>query len=380
MLTGLCDSTHGLVDNGLRLAEGVRTLAEAFRDAGWRTAGFFGGPYLDPTYGFGKGFEVYQSCMNPAAESSHGDVTGPRTVEAVTRWLDAGAAAKDERPIFLFVHLWDVHYDYIPPPGYAERFDPDYAGHLDARDLPNNPAISPRMEPRDLEHLIALYDGEIAFTDENLARILGELDRRDRLRDALVVVTADHGEEFFEHGGKGHQKSLFDEVVRVPLIFRWPGHLSSGSSVRDQVQLIDLMPTLLALAGIRDRPPTQGRDLGPLLRGESMAPAPALLELLVDRNDVRALRTREEKTISWRQVGASGHYDLVRDPGELRPVSVKSPELTRGLLELDRAIQEAATFPGPRAVRSSVGADLQRRLGILGYTETEAPAQPTGKR
>jgi arylsulfatase A-like enzyme len=317
--------------------------------------------------------------MNPTAASSHGDVTGPRTVEAVTRWLEAGAAAKDERPIFLFVHLWDVHYDYIPPPGYAERFDPDYTGHLDARNLPNNPAIGPRMDPRDLEHLIALYDGEIAFTDENLGRILAELDRRGRLHDALVVVTADHGEEFFEHGGKGHQRSLFDEVVRVPLIFRWTGHLPSGSRVADQVQLIDLMPTLLALAGIGERPATQGRDLRPLLRGESMPPASALLELLVDQNDVRALRTREGKTISWRQVGASGRYDLVRDPGELRPVSVKSPELTRGLAELERAIREAEAFPSPRAVRADVGADLKRRLGILGYTEADEPARPAGK-
>lgn len=379
MLTGLCDSTHGLVDNGLQLADGVRTLAEVFRDAGWRTAGFFGGPYLDPAYGFGQGFEVYQSCMNPAAENSHGDVTGPRTVDAVTRWLAAGESAKDERPFFLFVHLWDVHYDYIPPPGYAERFDPDYTGHLDARDLPHNPAIGPGMDPRDLEHLIALYDGEIAFTDENLGRILAELDRRGRLRDALVVVTADHGEEFFEHGGKGHQRSLFDEVVRVPLILRWPGHLPSGARVGDQVRLIDLMPTLLALAGIGERPPMQGRDLGPLLRGDSLPPAPALLELLVDQNDVRGLRTREEKTIAWRQVGASAHYDLVRDPVELRPVSVKSPELSRGLLELDRAIREAAGFPSPRAVRAHIGTDLERRLGILGYTEADAPTQPTGK-
>jgi arylsulfatase A-like enzyme len=163
------------------------------------------------------------------------------------------------------------------------------------------------------------------------------------------------------------------------MIVRWRGHLPEGRRVEDQVQLIDLMPTLLALAGIRERPPTQGRDIGALLRGQSMRPVPALLELLVDRNDVRALRTREEKTISWRQAGASCFYDLVRDPRELRPISLKSPKLTQGLLALDRAISEAAAFPGHRAVRAEVGDDLKRRLGILGYTEADAPADRAGK-
>jgi arylsulfatase A-like enzyme len=371
LFTGLCDSTHGLVGNGMRLAESARTVAAVFREAGWRTAGFFGGPYLDPTYGFGNGFDVYESCMSPNAENARSDVTGPRTVEAVTRWLDAGAEKKDERPIFLFVHLWDVHYDYIPPPGYAERFDPDYRGKLDARDLANNAAVEPGMSPGDFEHLLALYDGEIRFTDDNLGRILDQLELRGRLKDALVVVTADHGEEFFEHGGKGHQKSLYDEVVRIPLILRWPGHLNAGTVVKDPVRLIDVMPTLIALAGIRERPPTQGRDIGPLLHGEPLPPAPALLELHVDRNDVRALRTADSKVISWRHAGASFFYDLVSDPHELHPIGSSDPRMTEALRELDRAVADAAAFPASRAARIEIGPELERRLGRLGYTESE---------
>jgi arylsulfatase A-like enzyme len=376
MFTGLADSTHGVVDNGLRLADAARTLAEVLREAGWRTAGFFGGPYLDPTYGFAQGFDVYENCMNPAAENAHCDVTGPRTVEAVTRWLASDAATHDAKPIFLFVHLWDVHYDYMPPADYAERFDSGYAGHLDARDLPNNPAIEPGMSPADFQHLVALYDGEIRFTDDNLGRILEQLELHGRLRDALVVVTADHGEEFFEHGGKGHQKTLFDEVVRIPLIVRWPGHLPAGRVVKEQVRLVDLMPTVLALAGAVERPPTAGRDLASLLRADAATtnPAPgALIELLVDRNDVRALRTAEKKVISWRHAGVTYLYDLVQDPREEHPLGPASPDFARALIELDRAVAEAAAFQGPGAAEPTViGPDLARRLGALGYTADDA--------
>jgi arylsulfatase A-like enzyme len=379
LLTGLLDSSHGVVDNGLRLARGARTLAAVLRDAGWRTAGFFGGPYLDPTYGFGEGFDVYQSCMNPAALSSLRDVTGPRTVEAVSRWLDTEARSGARKPFFLFLHLWDVHYDYIPPAGYAERFDPDYTGRLDARDLPENPAVEPGMSPRDFEHLLALYDGEILSTDESLGRILGELDRRGRLGNALVIVTSDHGEEFFEHGGKGHQKTLFDEVVRVPLLLRWPGHLDAGRRVREPVRLIDVMPTVLGLAGVRERPPMQGRDLGPLLRGEAMADAPALMELSVDRNDVQALRTADAKVISWRRAGVTYVYDLLRDPREERPLAEASPQHAAGIAALQRALDEAARFgASQRAEPIEIGADLRRRLGFLGYAADEA-ASPAPK-
>jgi len=374
MFTGLHDVAHGVVDNGLRLSPSARTLPLVLRDAGWRTGGFFGGPYLDSSFGFGAGFEVYRSCMSVDAEDSHRDVTGPRTVEAVKEWLATAARGSAEVPLFLFIHLWDVHSDYMPPEGYADRFDPGYAGRLDARDLARNPSIEPGMSPQDLQHLIALYDGEILFTDENLVRILDEIDAHGRLREALVIVTADHGEEFFEHGGKGHQRTLFDEVVRVPLIFRWPGHLPAGRVVADPVRLVDLMPTILALAGVPERPPMQGRDVGPLLRGEALEPAPALMDLQVDGNEVRGLRTADSKTIAWRHAGTSLFYDLLRDPREQRPLA-EGPGLAQGLLDLDRLHAGAAALAGARPAEPiEISPELARRLGGLGYAAGEAGA------
>jgi arylsulfatase A-like enzyme len=394
LFTGLFDSAHGLVDNGLRLGEGPRTLAEVLREAGYQTAGFYGGPYLHPTFGLDRGFETWRSCMGALpdgapgeaarAESrspksaSHRDVTGPRTLEAVKGWL---AKADPKRPILLFVHLWDVHYDYNPPPEYVRLFDSDYSGSLDASGLMTNPAVEPRMSPRDYRHLLALYDGEIRFTDEILGRILEAVAARDRMQDTLVAVTADHGEEFFEHGGKGHQRTLFDEVVRVPLILRWPGRLPAGRVVREQVRLIDLMPTLLTLAGLELQPEVQGRDMSALLTGapagERLGIAPALCELLVDRRQMRALRTNEVKLVDPGFGRPAQLFDLASDPGELRPLSEDGPRGLAVTKELQRMTAEALQIgagAGQGARKTEIDPELERMLRGLGYAAGGEPA------
>jgi arylsulfatase A-like enzyme len=390
LFTGLYDSTHGLVDNGQRLAPGLATLAERLAQAGYHTAGFFGGPYLHPTFGLGDGFEVWQSCMTAVPgdlsdaalrdESrapkgrSHGDVTGPRTLEAVTRW--AGERPSD-RPFFLFLHLWDVHYDFIPPPPYDRLFDPDYRGTISGVDFMGNPAVGPAMDPRDRDHLIALYDGEIRFTDAILGEILAALRERGLLENALVAVTADHGEEFFEHGGKGHQKTLFDEVVRVPLILHWPGRLSAGRVVRDQVRAVDLAPSLLAAAGVPAQPAMQGRDILPLAEGGSLPPRAALLELYADGRDQRALRTLELKAYApgrlRDRVLPDFAYDLVQDPREraaLRRGGDARFEAAFAELEATRAAASALRAElGGGAAPAGVDGELRERLRELGYVD-----------
>jgi arylsulfatase A-like enzyme len=222
------------------------------------------------------------------------------------------------------------------------------------------------MAPRDFDHLLALYDGEIRFTDENLGRILDDFDRRGRTGKPLVLVTADHGEEFFEHGGKGHQRSLFDEVVRVPWIVSWPGHLAAGRVVRDQVRLVDLMPTVLSLAGVQGGPPTDGRDIAPLLRGETLEPRPALLELQVDKNEVLGVRTDRTKALLWPKASPPLlRYDLRLDPHEESP-AVAPDATAEG--ELGRLLEAATALrKKPRARPIEIGGDLRRRLGVLGY-------------
>jgi arylsulfatase A-like enzyme len=232
------------------------------------------------------------------------------------------------------------------------------------------------MPARDREHVLALYDGEIRFTDDNLGAILGELRARGMLENTLVVVTADHGEEFFEHGQKGHQKTLFDEVVRVPLVMSWPRRLDAGRVVRDQVRTIDLMPTLLDAAGARDLPRMQGRSLLPLARGAKLAPAPALCELHADGRDQRALRAPDLKAYAVGhgpdgQVLPSFGLDLKHDALEQRPLAPEAdPRIPPALQRLERAYQpsrELGAWLGAPARAVRIDPLLQRRLEELGY-------------
>src|SRR5258706_3773275 len=380
LFTGLNDSTHGLVTNGLRLSAQATTLAECLARRGYRTAGFFGGPYLHPAFGLDKGFQVWESCMTPlteelitggklGGEAAHADVTGPRTLAALRRFLEK----PDPRPLFLFVHLFDVHYDYNPPADDVIPFDPDYTGTLDFSHLESNPAISKDMPPRDKQHLVALYDGEIRFTDRNLGKLLALLERQRSDRSRLLVVTADHGEEFFEHGHKGHQSSLYDELVRIPLIWNWPGHLPKDTLVRDPVRITDIMPTLLSVAGVEDPPRLQGRNLWPLLTGQPLPEEPALLELLVDQNDVRALRRSQSKVIDWRgQHAATWGFRLRPDRLESHPLGLHPDGVPQGKAELQRPLERNAQLRGelhapPEPLR--VSPELNPRLRRFGYTE-----------
>jgi len=386
LFTGLFDSAHGLVDNGLALGDEHLTLAELLGREGYETAGFFGGPYLHPTFGLGQGFDTYVDCSATARESgervrvdarsehsrSHADVTGPRTREAVAAW----ARARDRgAPCFLFVHLWDVHYDYLAPPEYVERFSPGYDGPVDGRDVMGE-GVRADMPAEDLAHLVALYDAEIRFTDDVLRGILDDLRGLGMLDDAVVVVTADHGEEFFEHGGKGHQRTLFDEVLQVPLVV-WAPSGPSGiepAVVDDQVRLVDLLPTLLELAGGEGALAVQGRSLVPLLEGGSLEPVPALAELLVNDEDLRALRTLEAKRIVDARRSGAQVFDLAADPGEVEPLS--APAESGPLAEELRAVLEASRrfrrFLGSRAVDEvDAPEDVEALLRDLGYLGSE---------
>jgi arylsulfatase A-like enzyme len=388
LFTGLYDSGHGLVDNGLTLSPAQVTAAEVFARHGWRTGGFFGGPYLHPVFGLGQGFETYQSCMTTVPDdlapdgvratsrardaASHSDVTGPRTVAEVTRWLESVG----EDPVFLFVHLWDVHYDFIAPPEYVQRFDPDYTGTLTGVDFMTNPAIAPGMDERDYRHLMALYDAEIRFTDDIVAQLLAVLERRGRLHETLLVITADHGEEFLEHGNKGHQRTLYEEVVRIPMIFHGPPGLfaAAGGAPRDQVRLVDVMPTLYSLCGIDDVPAMNGRDLSPLLEGATLPIEPALLELYANRADLKAVRMPTFK--AYRAKGdRTGGFDLLADPHERRDLGPAAPFQEAGQKLIEREHHAARELGKGRfsIPASDIHPRLLEELRALGYFGDELP-------
>lgn len=388
LLTGLSPEVHGVVSRQNRLSPDAVTLAEVLRDAGYDTAAFVSGPTVMRRYGFDQGFGSYdQSAVEERSERSGGVVTSPALVDLVGGYLERWSTGGRKQPFFVFLHMWDVHYDYVPPEEYVRRFDPDYTGDLDATGFEGNPRLFKEMPSRDLQHLIALYDGEIRFTDDHLARIVARLREMGVLDDTVLVVTADHGEEFFEHGQKGHAKTLYDEVLHVPLVVRYPRRIPAGQRVAGQVRLMDVAPTVLGLAGV---PPTAGfagatlaaehraMDLTPHVAGTLRPPLPALAAIGSNRwlgARQHSLRTTHAKLIRYERAPPSASetelYDLERDPGEQRNLrgSAAGPPLLSALAPALDAWLADARAGRLTAVALAPAPQHEARLRALGYVE-----------
>jgi len=261
----------------------------------------------------------------------------------------------------------------VPPPPYDTKFDPDYDGEMDGRNFFFDPRVRPDMPAEDLEHLIALYDGEIAWTDEHVGRILDELDRLGLADDTLVVLTADHGTAFFEHGQRAHRNGLWDELVRVPLVMRWPGHVPPGERYGTQAQVVDIVPTVCDLALGEAPEDVMGRSLAPLFRGADPRSAEAAVcELATLGQRLTAFRRPEFKVILDEVQGRGLVFDLRRDPREQAPVTDRAAPLVQAAAGDQRsaaawleAWRERAGLP--EGQDSEVPEDVLRRLEQLGY-------------
>jgi len=375
LLTGLPIQSHRVVHQEVRIDPARRLLAEHLSGLGYRTAGFVSAPFLHAFYGFDRGFGTYlnfgAAAQGPPSDEihagSHHDETAPEVIDAALGWL-AGQPLGGATPWFLFVHLWDVHYDFLPPAPYDRIFDPDYEGDLDPRNFNDNKAIHAGMPARDLTYLRALYDGEIRWLDSQLSRLLGVLEAREARERIVIAVVSDHGDEFFEHGKKGHFKALYEESVRIPWILVDRGRLAPREL--DAVAgLDDVAPTLLGLAGLPPLPEALGRNLAPALEaGEAIASEPKLLSL----RQVRALRGDGWKLVHDPLTGYASHYDLRADPGEQRPQPARTHAPER-LAELERAEQaaerHAAGLVWSGAEATGLSPELEARLRELGYLE-----------
>lgn len=401
LFSGQPELVHAVDVDFHRLDAARPTLAEILQAAGYRTAGFFSGPYLEAQFGFARGFERYEACYGPrlseasakslqAAErldqaerggpadelraareadalakqsidfESHRDVSALAVSEAVLSELHRASAA--EQPFFVFAHFFDPHYDYVPPDPFGATFDPDYRGALDGRDFYTSPAIStPDPErpgarvrtvgARDLEHVQSLYAAELAWTDAQIGTILAELKRLGLAERTLVVVLADHGDEFFEHGGIGHRTTLFEELVRIPLILRLPGELPRGARVRGLVSTVDVLPTVLELLEVPAPEGLASPGFLDLVRGAGDGAERAVLGRLVTSHRTTLAgagddpeRELEVLHVTLLESYRQGPLKLVRERSWLRPLSAASPGATRRLVEESRRLREVETL------------------------------------
>lgn len=370
ILSGLTPRTHGLVKNRMVLPARVRTIAAILKDAGYRTGAVVSSPIvLGPELGLSAGFDTYE-VVAPTERPARGE--GRSTTAAAVEWLAASGGAGS----FLWVHYFDAHLPYLPPDPLPALYDPDYHGPFA---LPADPvqgifSTSDAVTPRDVAHLAALYAGEITFLDG----CVGDLLRAAEARDAVVLVTADHGEGLWEHERYfGHDVLLYDTAIRVPMLLRAGGGAADGAGARhlsrEPARTVDVTPTLLGLCGVPRGPAMEGRDLlhDPAPEGDALA---FVLETHPSRTKAEplyALRTETEKVIWIQRERRREYYDLAADPGERHDLADSAGDLYRmlaGDLEIDLRERPAGR---PRTVDDEHGMDDATReaLHSLGYVD-----------
>ncbi|HXU45194.1 MAG TPA: sulfatase [Thermoanaerobaculia bacterium] len=362
MMTGLYGKNHGVYDLATPLPRSQRTLASRFHDAGYATMAVISASHLqDVNSGLGQGFDE----VTRATEHFAGELATDMTMD----WL--AAHADGEKPFFVWLHLFDPHSPHTPPQPYASGFEPAAAEGLSpvqAWQMFRQPGPRAFVEQVLGAHP-DLYDGEVAYLDRQVGRILGFLDSRKLLETTLVVLVADHGENLGEHGVFFRHVGLHDTTTHVPMMIRWPGPSRPGRRIEGLVQTIDLFPTLLKSAGLAV-PPQDGLDLreltGPGRTGRRavFAEHAGKLGLMV-------------RTAEFQYILSSGNTQFFPDGASLYDVRSDPAETVnlagRGLpqeAELERLLQRflADRRRGPRAVpRESMSPEEIRRLEGLGY-------------
>lgn len=452
MMTGLDDRAHGVELDAFAIDPLHQTVAEAFQADGYATGAAYSGPYLDPKYGFARGFDEYRSAMTSAEEFagmvkaedarrraagqppltpraveqmrdrlSHWDLTSPRVNAFAEDFLDRHGDGR----FFLFLHYFDAHYDYLPErgdPQAAERFDPGYRGafhgenwYFDERVMTWPSRESPwgerRIGERDLEHVLALYDAEIQWVDRHVGAVLDRIARMGLEDETIVIVTSDHGDEFFEHGSIGHRSTLHAELLRVPLIVRVPGAGQRGQRVDALTRIVDLAPSLLDWCGLPPLPHALGASLRGILDGggadgrqsfhriyagfnRDRSGPPNVREAWRDAQwtVIRYLIPDAERSgpqglafLEWNDPRSGADYlvyDRTADPKELRPLPAADPRRAQAIEAFRAAWRTheaacAALPSSPAAARRSAAntADQQAALDALGYANAGAQGE-----
>jgi arylsulfatase A-like enzyme len=329
LFSGLC-----MLDDRQLPSPGPTRLAEVFREAGYRTVSITGNPHLSETLDLGTGFESvemlqvredhhpnHSPTINNSAEVLH---------ETALRWIDT--LGPDERG-FLYVHSMNPHNPYTPRREFADRFAPAGASTIDGR---TRTLVAVRdqerdVTPDDVDRLRNLYAAGVAYNDGELGVLLDEIDRRYDPKQVLVALTSDHGEELFEHNGVLHGFSLYDEMLRIPLILQWPGHVPPGT-IDALTNTLDLHASLVELAGGSCVDSTES-SLWPLVNGLgapdpkeeiTFAAAPGLAGAVMARSSqwklIHVPRNGLDRGMGkgrGRSWDAEYIFDLVNDPGEL---------------------------------------------------------------
>lgn len=386
LFTGLYPSRHGAHHEHLLLSPENHTLAERLA-ATHQSAGFSENPHIGHAKGFAQGFETFVETWRGQPSAAAIAPTDRLALE----WLDA---RDPDRPFFLFVNFMAPHLPYAPPPEAQALFVPAIVDGLlvdrlrafdewGAREHITGRQV---LAPEELQILGALYRAEVAFADARLGNLLSYLARHGELDRTLVVAVGDHGENLGEHGLMEHQFSLHETLLRIPLVLRLPGVVPTGARREEPVQLVDVVPTVLAVMGneAAAADAIEGIDL----LGELPPSRPQVAEYMRPENQrwrfervapdfdfdpfdqrLRAVVVRDHKLI-LRERGEPSLFDLSSDPGETRNLATAEPELVSRLsawLDTWSAAAPDRTGAHDEAEGPALDDETRRALEALGY-------------
>lgn len=313
ILSGLYPATHDTKKDESSLPTEIEILPQRLQKQGFATAGFVANGYVSEKFGFQRGWDVFRNYIreNKSSEADHvfGDALA---------WLTERKQASDGKPFFLYIQTIDPHVTYKAPPEYVQRYHAEaYSGPLgptiDAMELQN--LSSGKLKPieREVAWVKATYNAEVTFHDEQMGKFFTELQTMGLLEDTMIVITNDHGEEINDHGKFGHGHSLYDELLRSPLLMYFPGLFPAGSRVQEITETVDVTPTILDALGLEPLAQADGTSLLPLIQGKPVQrPTYAVSEFLDNRRAVRVGNWKfMRSTSTWAQL-----YDVITDPGE----------------------------------------------------------------
>ena len=338
------------------LPDSELTLAEILAARGWRTAAITAGGQMLRRTGVAQGFETFRVQWERADAGAF-----EKKIDRALRVLES----PDPRPLFLFLHTYEIHLPYTPKPALLERLDPGYEGAfrraVDLGTIRTLNETGGSLSERDARRVRAAHDAELMSVDDAFGRLARELARRRR--PSILVVTSDHGEELGEHGRMAwHGHTLFDELLLVPWLMKLPGGEGAGLAIDLPVRGIDVAPTLLDLLGLPPPAEFQGRSLAPLVRGGRLEELPALFQ----RSRFEEAETSIEG-IRWRgwKLHAGRLFDLRNDPAERVD---RSLEAAATRTELERRMAETLASGAPAAAAGlELDAEAAEQLRALGY-------------
>jgi arylsulfatase A-like enzyme len=376
LLSSLFPWEHNAVTTEAVVPSSVQLLPELLQEKGFYTGAFIANGYVSEKFGFKQGWDTYRNYIREG-RYSRAQFLAADALE----WLDE---RPKEVPFFLYLHAIDPHVPYRPTAEFLSLYDPEpYKGIVnfkgDSTLLEKIKAGEIRLSERDKTHLEALYDSEISYHDVHFNAVMNALAQRGLAEDTMIVVVADHGEEFWDHGSVGHGHSVYEELLHIPMVVRIPGLLDRPTRLSSAVGLVDVMPTVLEALGEPVPAGLSGTSLLPaLMRSDQSAPRVTVSGFMdgwrtVVVDGLKLIQRTERRVML---------HDLLQDPTEQTDVAAARPLTTRylrGQLGLALAASEQASA-APNGIkrahkkeRTTIDAETAAQLEALGYVGTSRP-------